>query len=346
MRRLRVTSWWRLTVTVIAVVALWRHRRRRPRLHLVPLAFGLFGWNPIGPIIDGVSGFFSGVADDVKAFVKDAITSVTDWISGVFDKLENFTSAVYSWTIDHINAAWQFSIDLATMLQDNLTAAFLAVRDEAALLVGGVLDQVRGWVSSVYSIVSGWVDAARGYASDLFHSALDQVGSWVSSVYDIVRGWVDAAWSAAMSAVQGALEQVNGWIQSVYSIVQGWVDAALGKIADVFGWVTDQIGSVLSMIGDLIAAVIDPVWTFLYDHVIGPLEDLQSFVWDELKPVYDAIIGALDWLLWLVTMPFQAVIDFVEWVQETTGRQVLDRAADAHRRHAAEIIDRARRSVS
>ena len=228
-------------------------------------------------VIDTVAGLFGSIGSDVKDFVTSVVKAAAD-------------------------ALW----DAVNIGADALRAV---VNDVIGLIVG-----LRNLIADSIHTVSDWVqalfDQAIAFVRDGITYAIDTAKSLIGPVYDFVR----SLYNSALALIDAVYSTVSGWIASavgaVLDFARSLFNLALAAIDAVYSTVSSWIASAVGVAVDFLRGLVNDVWGFIYDHVIGPFEDLSSFVWDRVRPLVDAVEGAIDWLVAIAKFSF---LDAYEW---------------------------------
>ena len=261
-------------------------------------------------VIDTVAGLFGSIGSDVKDFVTsvvkaaadalwdavnigaDALRAVVNDVIGLIVGLRNLIADSIHTVSDWVQALFDQAI---AFVRDGITYAI----DTAKSLIGPVYDFVRSLYNSalalidaVYSTVSGWIASAVGAVLDFARSLFNLALAAIDAVYSTVSSWIASAVGAVLDFARSLFNLALAAIDAVYSTVSSWIASAVGVAVD------------------FLRGLVNDVWGFIYDHVIGPFEDLSSFVWDRVRPLVDAVEGAIDWLVAIAKFSF---LDAYEW---------------------------------
>ena len=174
-----------------------------------------------------------------------------------------------------------------------------------------ILQDVAGWLGSVFVNMFDAARAAVGWVIDQGQTLYDMLSTYVFPVLQTVAGWIGTYFVTQFNLakdVVGFLVDVLGW---VVDKVNTYVLPVLGTLA---GWIgtyfVTQFGLARTAIGFLIDAF-QAVWTKaveVHDGVTGAFDKMIGFVggmagriataasgmWDGIK---DAFRGAINWII-------------------------------------------------
>lgn len=289
-------------------------------------------------IVSGAWDAITNAGGQLKDWVLGALKAAIDPIWSFFDTIQ-----------DYINELWQFAGNVYDTILDLRWKVIPALTDAFNWLVQGAKDFAQGIVDASVSFVVGIISTVRdalyaaiSAAADAASSALSGAVDFVISVVSNVRDGIIAVVSDIRDALQAAIGAAVDFVIGVISAVRDGIIAVVSEVRDaimaIISTVWDAIQAVVSTAVDAAEALIQPVWDFLYDHVIGPLEDLSSYVWEHVQPLLDVVTDVLDWLVWLARFPFVAAHDIWDAITGISPRAMMDTMSDATDRVKGKVL--------
>jgi phage-related protein len=241
----------------------------------------------------------------------------------------------------------------------------LDVLDDFLNGLGGVI----GFVLSPLKTVARWlwdhlVNIVQGVI-DFFSQLFNDVVNTVWALYDNAISWADDLWQSAVNIAAAALADLRNWAYDAVNNLIAWTDDILKFAEDGIAAVTAGLDAAVSFIeNDLIAPLqrwIDDAAKFVahiigdalstfYHIVIAPLvkiaddawhkiNDVYDFIVNELRPGWDVIAKAWDWIVWLSEHSFSIIEDDLlsgphlgprisRFVYGAAGNQAIDGIGD------------------
>ena len=174
-----------------------------------------------------------------------------------------------------------------------------------------ILQDVAGWLGSVFVNMFDAARAAVGWVIDQGQTLYDMLSTYVFPVLQTVAGWIGTYFVTQFNLakdVVGFLVDVLGWVVDkvntyvlpVLGTLAGWIGGAFvtqfGLAKDAVGFVVDKFQAMWDKaieVKDGITGAFDKVVTF-----VGGLADrigtAASGMWDGIK---DAFRGAINWII-------------------------------------------------
>ena len=193
-------------------------------------------------IIDGVSGFVTGIIDFFK-FLFDALVGgsiVPDMINAIIDWFVNLYDSALEWVMLLVNGVKDWFVKLKDGIIETATNAVNLVKDRFAELRDGVLSRVTALRDLVMGVIITLKDRILARITDL--------KDLLSSAWDTIK-------DAGASAFQWLSDTIDGIFSGIASFARGYVNTIIGVINLLIGGFNTVIGlaSKIPIIGDKIA---------------------------------------------------------------------------------------------
>jgi phage-related protein len=267
-----------------------------------------------------------GITAAVAALIAIAVLLAKNWdkVTGAlksgFDTIKNAGQAVFNW----LKSNWPLLVGILTgpiglaiamiikhwdTIKNATNAAFDAIRNKVADVIGDVRDALNGLATFVWNLVHGTLGNALNAARDLFSAvtkgawdALDGVKNALNAMADwlwmIVHGILGNALSAArdlfdaiskgawdaFDAVRNALNALAGWL---WGFVNGALSRALAGAKAVFHAITAGAWDAVSGVKDALNAAVNFVW-----GIVQRVGNAASAIANAIKAPINAVLSA------------------------------------------------------
>lgn len=228
--------------------------------------------------IGDLVGQYPQLLEVVKS-VGAGISSVLDWLMGLFNQIKDPLMELGGSLIDLFKALWpvikltfkivEAVLPVVVWVMGKIVSILAWVVESVVGLASGLIKAVNWVVSGIAAAVSG-IAAAVGWLAngivDLFHWA-------VEATISIVLGILDAIGLVGDGSIAGIKWLANG-------------------IVDLFSWVVDSISKAMDWtVGDITGAVdlIADVWKSVFGGIF-------DWYWDSLKEMAGGLKDAFNWL--------------------------------------------------
>lgn len=324
--------------------------------------------NPaIGWIADKLTDAVYWVRDAIKDYVAPAIGDVAGSIGDLGVRIGDALGPVWDRVVDgaedmvpHVQDAMGRVRDafsegwsvVTTGQGDTGPLAALIGEDRAAMALDviktvrdalmGLWDDLRAAFEAVQPMIMPVVKILGGALMGALRNLWDATGGMARGVWAMVKSVFEGLWPILKQLAPLIGGILVGAVIAVAKVFEGltWV---LARVVDVLAWVYEKIvGPIISVFGQLIAAVMglfNPFSTLgtivkgAFDIVAAAAQWVYGGV---LKPIFDAIVGAVGWMgetlmgLWAnVLQPFFTLIgDGLTWLWENAlvpaGQGIMD----------------------
>ena len=285
------------------------------------------GWiwdNALEPTISWVMDKFAWAGDIIKA----GWTNITDFISGIYDKVVDFFARMFDWAGDIVKAGWDGLVGFVTGAYDKVVEFFTRmfawggdiVKEGWTGLVGfvtGAYDKVVEFFTRLFSwggdvVKEGWT-GLTDFVSGAYDNAVNFVKDKLAWGGDVVKeGWTgltDFATSSYDGAV-GFMQDKLAWGGDI--VKEGWTgltnfatgsyDTATGFFKDKFAFVSDKLEG-FSLLDTMREAVKNIKNFFFNDEGTGLLDfDFSGFSMPDFnlnamtEKIKDLVRGIVDFL--------------------------------------------------
>lgn len=225
----------------------------------------------VGPIIDKVKGFFSGLFTDIQAWVSEHQGDIQGWIDKIQSGFDAMSSAV-SGVLDIIKGLWDlFGEDILNIL-------------------GILVDTVLGVWNGLWTAIQGVIDVFAGIVT----------GDW-ERVWDGVKGIFSGVWDAIKSILSGALELVKVQISKAWNAAKDLTAAAWEALKNAVSTAINNVVDFVKKLPDRILTAVGDLGKLLVksgkDMITGLWSGIQSMAgW--IKEKVTSFFGGLvpDWV--------------------------------------------------
>ena len=185
--------------------------------------------------MDSVQGWFEGLWNSIYAWLQDAISAITDFITNAIRVVQGWIGSVSVWISDAVTSISVFVVDavagVATWISDAATAT-----------VGFLTEQI--------SAAAKWIQDGVVWTVESLKGGLDTIVSSLSGVAVEIGGAVASFGTWIAESVKGSLEWLTGTIW-------GWIDGALAWASDTARWLHGEIVGAVSGIAGSVKTMFD-----------------------------------------------------------------------------------------
>ena len=339
-------------VGLIAAMVLLYNRSEGFRSFVIGMWEGIK--NTIGPIINTIKSFFSGLFGDgegaggavgwgqkvrdvfqqISQTVGKAMSEVWNWIKNVWDKIGPYVMGALSllwmlwskyfqlyWTVvrEVMEKVWQW----IKFIWENIVpiwVKYLQIIWEVVSTVFMAVWRVIMWVWE--NVVPAVVNYVR------------QMWSVITTVFNFIKGVVETVMTAigfvirtVMATVQWIWENVLSKIWSVastvfttvFNIVSTIFNAIWNVISTVLRTVWNIVSTIFNAIATVIGFVMNVVWTIIRTiwGVIGPfVTGVLREIWNNVVTAFNGIKAVIEVVMNVVKTIISAIWSAIQWVWE------------------------------
>lgn len=267
----------------------------------------------LGPAIEAVSGFLSGLGERVDG-LGGSTSAVAEILSAVWTTIVETVGAaieIVKAIIDDVRATLEDNADRIRDTFDNARERISSIMESISAIVSGILEVIQlAWemfgddvirfvtdtfdailriIDGVMRVIRGIIDVVVGLITGDWQRAWDGVKGIVQGVWDVIKGIVDRALSTVRLAIDVVLSAISGIFGNIWGAI---VDAVSGAWTSITGFVT---GGIESMQESISSGLDDAIGWFreLPDRILGALGDLGTMLLDAGRQIIGGLIDGI-----------------------------------------------------
>ncbi len=260
-----------------------------------------FWTNPIGWIVEFVTGFVSSAITTLQYWVLNSFIYTFEFLTGIIYRvgplLSSAISQIHTWTIDLLD-------DTLTWVNDrwsNFSSFINEVRDNVLTWIDTAWSTLNDFWEDVTSHLVTWWNDTKKAVWDSIQSSIDTFSSWVVSGYTSITSWFSSTWSSLVTWVFDQWDNFTDWVNDVTTAVVDWWDDTKAAIWDsltaaaetVVEWATDAFTGFIDWVDGLAGTVAD----FVNDSIAMAIETMQDTINGITDGIPDLVNGLFDALL-------------------------------------------------
>lgn len=215
--------------------------------------------------VDEIVAFIQGVYNAIILFLNDwivrPIQNIFNWIA---DRLTDLYRSIVSWIQDALNWLGQNVIAGVGNLLGALGSLIGQILGFLGSLIGNLLGAIGSTIGDLLGNLGRWIGDRLGDLGSTIGTLLGNLGSWIGDRLGDLGKWIG-----------DRLGDLGTWLGRLWSDFWAMVGAQFANLRD---W----INVMLINVGRLLNAVWTGITGFIQEHIIDPLGDWLSRIWDAI----------------------------------------------------------------
>ena len=200
-------------------------------------------------------------------FIMGVVTSVADFLVGVWDGIMSGVSSAWDWIGSFITGIW-----------DAVSGATSAVWNGIKSFIGGIWDWHVAAAQKAWELVRKFIIDPLLAAYNWVTGVFGTIGSWFSSLWSGIVSTAGSVWGTIYSWIVQPLLNAWNWITGVFGTIGSWFSSLWQGIIDsmstIFGGAADIVSDAFSGVANFIKGVINGIIRFINNTVIWGINGL------------------------------------------------------------------------
>lgn len=258
----------------------------------------------VGPLIETVVGWLSGVADWFTDLVGGA-DGMRAGVSGSWEAIQQAVAPVIAWFDEHVGPLIRSVTEFIIEWWGLVSSAFSTV-----------MDQIRTVWDVIGEPTMVVIKAAWEQLKDAAMFIWDAIRIVIETVMGVIRGIIDTVTALIRGDWSGVWEAIKGIVNTVWTGIKESVENSVGFLRDTISNTLDAIRGVWEDIWGRVSSFLSDTW--------DGVKTATSEAWEDLK---DGLSESLDTVLdWFTSLPgdmLDALGDLASILFEA-GRAIID----------------------
>lgn len=254
--------------------------------------------NTVGSVIDGIVGFFTGLADTAQ----NVWDSITEAVSTAIEAIKGFFTGL----VDSIKQAWE---NIKTAISEKINV----IKETVSNAFNSLVDTV----SEIWDTIKNVVTVGIMLIGSIIDAAVQIITLPWQFIWENCKEYIISAWEFIKTVISSALDIISSAISNAWDNIVGFLTPILEGIKNTFATVWESIKTIISTEISIIQTIITTVWNTIstvISTVLNTISNVVSAGWNTIKSV---ISTALHGIRSVVTTVWNAISNTVSNVMGT-----------------------------